>query len=54
MKFSHGKRYKIKYSMDEISFKYIFTQHSIMISTNSTHKFAKIQILGTKIHYTKF
>ena len=40
--------------MDEISSKYIFTQYNIMISTNSTHKVAKIQLLGTKIHYTKF
>ena len=34
MKFWHGKRLKIKDSTDEISSKYIFTQYSIMISTN--------------------
>ena len=31
MKLWHGKRQKIKDSMDEISSKYIFTQYSIMI-----------------------
>ena len=44
---------EIKDSTDEIYSKYIFTQYSIMISTNFTDKFAKIQLLGTKIHYTK-
>ena len=34
MKFQHGKPQKIKDSTDEISSKYIFTQYSIMISTN--------------------
>ena len=38
----------------KISSKYIFTQYSIMISTNSTDRVAKIQLLGTKIHYTTF
>ena len=54
MKFQHGKRKKIKDSTDEISSKYIFTQYSIMILTNFNHKVAKIQLLGTKIHYIKF
>ena len=54
MKFQHGKRQKIKDSTDEISSKYVFTEYSIMIWKISTHKVAKIQLLGTKIHYTKF
>ena len=40
--------------MDEISSKYFFTEYSIMISTNFTHKVAEIQLLRMKIHYTKF
>ena len=40
--------------MDETSFKNIFSNYSIVISTGSTHKVAKIQLLGTKFHYTKF
>ena len=34
MKFQHGKRQKIKDSTDDISSKYIFTQYSIMTSSN--------------------
>ena len=40
--------------MDEISSKYIFTQYNIIILPISTHNVAKIQLLGTKIHYNKF
>ena len=34
MKFLHGKRLKIKDFTDETSSEYIFTEYSIMISTN--------------------
>ena len=40
--------------MDEISSKYIFTQLALWNRQISTHKVAKIQLLGIKIHYTKF
>ena len=54
MKFLHEKRYKIKDSMDEISFKYILHNIDSWYRQISTHKVAKIQLLGTKIHYNKF
>ena len=54
MKFQQGKHKKIKDFTDETSFKNIFTNYSIVISTGSTHKVAKIQSLWTKNHYTKF
>ena len=48
MKFSHEKRYKIKDSTDEISFKYIFTQYRIMISTNFYSEGCKNPIIRDK------
>ena len=48
MKFYHGKRYKIKDSTDEISFKYIFTQYSIIISTNFYYQGCKNPIIKDK------
>ena len=54
MKFSHGKRKKIKDSTDEISSRYILYNISSWYWQISTDKVAKIQLLGTNIHYTKF
>ena len=54
MKFLHRNRQKIKDFTHETSYKDIFAEYGIVISTNFTHKIAKIQLLWTKIHYTKF
>ena len=54
MKFQHGKRQKIKDSTDEISSKYIFSQYSIMISTNFYSRLKKSNYQGQKFIILNF